>query len=279
MSVDSFVPEIWAAELLVPLEREHIYASPTVVNRNWEGLIANVGDTVRVNSVSDPTIINYVPNVTVLTEEQLHTADQSLTITESKAFIFYVDDVDSKQALPGLMPQAIQRTRYGFVNIVDLYISSFYTKVIPDNSLGTVAIVNPVDTIDRLTDLAVKLDEGDIPRAGRWAVVPPWFHGKLTRTDEFIGATPEQAVINGFVGRAAGFDIHKSNNSPLVTGDDYAVLAGTNQAISYAEQIPPGSVEAYRSHVRFADVVRGLHLYGAELMRPEFLGLMIASKT
>jgi hypothetical protein len=65
---------------------------------------------------------------------------------------------------------------------------------------------------------------------------------------------------------------------PLVTGDDYSVLAGGgNMAISYAEQI--NKVEAYRPESAFSDAVKGLHLWGAKVIRPEGLAYALASQT
>ena len=55
MAITNFQPEIWAAQLLVSLKKTLIAAGPGVVNRNYEGQIANSGDTVRITSISRPT--------------------------------------------------------------------------------------------------------------------------------------------------------------------------------------------------------------------------------
>ena len=68
-----------------------------------------------------------------------------------------------------------------------------------------------------------------------------------------------------------------SNNAPLVTGDDYAVIAGYPKAISFAEQI--NKVEAYRPEDSFSDALKGLHVYGAKLVRPDGIATVIASQT
>jgi hypothetical protein len=95
----------------------------------------------------------------------------------------------------------------------------------------------------------------------------------------FVGSGSEAADargINGFVGRMAGFDVYVSNNVPFVAGPaEYKVLLGTSYATAYAEQI--SSVEAYRPELRFADAVKGLHLYGARVVYPDALALIIAN--
>ncbi|MFM9815864.1 P22 coat protein - protein 5 domain protein, partial [Streptomyces scabiei] len=96
------------------------------------------------------------------------------------------------------------------------------------------------------------------------------------RDDRFVRADASgstDALRNGFVGRAAGFNIVQSNNTPNPTGDDNVVQAGVNSAISFAEQI--NKTEAYRPESSFSDAVKGLALYGAKLVRPD--GIAIAT--
>src|SRR5690606_41560155 len=77
------------------------------------------------------------------------------------------------------------------------------------------------------------------------------------------GAAPR---AHGVGCAAAGSTIHKSNNAPDGSGDGKFIIAGYPGAVTYAEQI--ASVEAARMELRFADMVKGLHLYGALVTRP-----------
>ena len=60
MSLDTFVPEVWSKSLLSSLKKSLVIAAPGVVNRDYEGEITEQGDTVRINSISRPTIGTYV---------------------------------------------------------------------------------------------------------------------------------------------------------------------------------------------------------------------------
>ena len=119
-----------------------------------------------------------------------------------------------------------------------------------------------------------------IPRTGRWVVLPPWYHGLLVKDARFTGygTAPQNDVLqNGVVGKAAGFTILVSNNVPYTTSTTkFKIMAGSPMAWTYAEQI--NKVEAYRPEKRFADAVKGLHLYGAKLVRSTALALLIANK-
>jgi len=59
----------------------------------------------------------------------------------------------------------------------------------------------------------------------------------------------------------------------VVSGGGQLAIAGSSIATSYAEQI--SKVEAYRPQARFADALKGLHLYGGKVLRPQ--ALVVAS--
>ena len=91
-------------------------------------------------------------------------------------------------------------------------------------------------------------------------------------------ATPqgEDRLQNGLIGRAAGFNILRSNNvAKTSAGVSSKIIAGHSNAWTLAEQI--NQVEAYRPQLRFADAVKGLHLYGAKVTRPNAMAVLFAN--
>ena len=95
--VSTFIPQIWAAELLIPLREELVLASPVCVNSDYEGEIRGPGDQVHINSLNRPTVVDYSRNADV-NAQLLDTDDQILAIDHGKAFAFAVDDVDRIQS-------------------------------------------------------------------------------------------------------------------------------------------------------------------------------------
>lgn len=276
----SFIPEIWSAKVLVGLEKALVYGQPGIVNRDYEGEIQMQGDTVRIKSLSSPTIGTYTKNSTSITPETLTDAQRALYIDQSKYFAFEVDDIDQAQSPGGDLDTALQSATYGLRNVADQYIAALYTGAASANQIGTVSVTTAALAYTQLRKLATKLDEADVPDEGRWVVVPPWYHGLLLEEDKFVrvdASGTDQGLRNGIIGRALGFDVLKSNNAPLVTGDDYAVMAGHPMAISYAEQIV--KVESYRPEDAFSDAIKGLHVYGAKLVRPTAIATVVASQT
>lgn len=283
MAINNFIPTIWSAELLVSLKKSLVYGQEGVINRDYEGEISAVGDTVKISGIGAVTIIDYVKNGNLPDPEELTDNTRTLTITESKAFNFQVDDIDKAQQKPKVMQQAMAEAAYGLKNVADQFIASLAEGVAPQNTIGTTAapvvLANATEAYEYLVDLSTLLDEANVPEEGRFVVVPPFYEGYMLKDDRFVksGVLPaETRLLNGMIGQAAGFNVLKSNNVPNTAETAYKIIAGYNGAISYAEQI--NDVEAYRPEKRFADAVKGLHLYGGKLIRPEGIAVLTVNR-
>jgi hypothetical protein len=281
MSLNNFIPQVWSAQLLASLKKSLVFGQDGVVNRDYEGDISQYGDTVRINSVGAVTVGEYSTNGT-LNLQQLDSTQQSLLIDEQKYFNFMIDDVDKAQTNPKVMQQAMIEAAYGLRDEADKYIASLYVNAA--NGIGGAGgvVVNKDNAYEYLVDLSVILDENNVPAGQRWVIVPAWVHGMLLKDDRFVatGSTnADDTLANGMVGKAAGFDILVSNNISKSTDSVpvYRAMAGYRGAISYAEQV--SQVEAYRPENRFADAVKGLHLYGAKVVRPTGLAILNCKKS
>jgi N4-gp56 family major capsid protein len=258
MSIQNFRPEIWSANLLVALRKELVYGA--FINRDYEGEISEAGDTVRITSIGRPSIQTYVPNSTVITPEQVNDSQRTLVVDQSKFYSFAVDDVDARQAKGNVIPQSMNEAAFALADVMDQYIASFYTGIQAANALGSITInsaTTPTDVYDKvLVPLRTKLTKASAPKVGRSVAVTPEMYGCLLRDARFIRANESgttEGLRNAIVGRAAGFDIVESNNAPNTTGSEFAVIAGTNGAITFAEQI--NKIEAFRPQSSFADAV------------------------
>jgi hypothetical protein len=275
MAISAFKPEVWNANLLVALEKSLVYAAPGVVNRDYEGDIANYGDTVHITSLADPTVGTYTPH-TDITIEDVDDTDATLLIDQSKYFAFEVDDVEKRQAFNGgrVLTEQARKAAYKLRDVADLYVAGLMAAGVDAGNLiaeQTVSVSSTAKAYDVLVDLGVRLDEDNVPDEGRWAVVTPGFYGLLKKDSRFVGTGDAQAAAiraNGIVGEAAGFSIRKSNNAPNGPGAGAGklIITGYAGAVTYAEQI--NKTEAARKEKGFADIVKGLHLYGSKVVRP-----------
>jgi hypothetical protein len=152
----------------------------------------------------------------------------------------------------------------------------------PDGSTGE---ATPLEVLNRMARL---LDQQNVDRDGRWVVVDPVFaeqlndeNSKLLSSD-FASSNPD-ILRNGRIisGMVRGFRVYMSNNLPSIgngpgsvdtngSSSNYgAIVAGHDSAVATASQVE--KVETYRDNDSFADIVRGMHLYGRKILRPEAL--------
>lgn len=280
MAVTNFVPDIWTSRLLVSLRKAAVAGN--LVNRDYEGEIKRQGDSVKITSINDVTIGSYTAH-TDITVEDIDDATRSLLIDQAKYFAVELDDIERAQSLGNgsALTQAVDNAAYQLKDVADAFLLAAMNTAVQGtgNDLGTVAIHTTANNLyDAIVDLGVKLDESNVPDVGRFVVVSPSLHGRLQKLPNFIAAGDSKGAdtrTSGFIGEVSGLDIYKSNNLPAVT--DVAAtgglaIAGYRGATTYAEQIV--SVEAARMEKRFADMVKGLHVYGAKVVRPTGLAVV-----
>ena len=138
----------------------------------------------------------------------------------------------------------------------------------------------PLTVIARMSRL---LDQQNVDTQGRWLVVDPVFMELLKDEDSrlFNADFGGSGLQNGQVGtNIHGFRVYQSNNLPTVgTGPSFTgtnsttnygmIVAGHDSSVATAEQI--NKTETYRDPDSFSDIVRGMHLYGRKILRPEAL--------
>lgn len=277
MSIQRFVPIVWTSALMSSLKKSLVYAD--LCNKDYEGEIQSAGNTVKITSISRPTINTYTRN-TDITYEELTDAQRSLVVDQEKYWAVTVDDVDAAQAKASVVSEAMDEAAYGMADTIDQYVAAMYTQAQTANRVGTVSVTTGDLAYTQIRMLKLKLDQANVPQEGRWLICPPWYHSLLLENQKFtsfMNSQTTEPLYNGRVGRALGFDIRQSNNAPIVTGDDYVVMAGTSRAVTLARQLV--KTEAGRSEKRIGDWMRGINVYGAKVIRPEGIATLYASVT
>jgi len=284
MAFSNFIPTLWSARLQEHLDKVHVYGA--LVNRDYEGEIKKYGDTVKINMIGDITVKNYTPGTDIDAPEDLDGSQKELKIDQAKYVNFACDDVNAAQAKPKLMDKAMERAAYAINDVTDGFLAGLMAAGATNHgaTLGTDAtplVPTATTAYDMLVDLAVDLTEKNVSKAGRFCVVPAFFHGLLLKDSRFVGNGTDynKAILEGGeVGVAAGMRIYVSNNVPNTTGTKYKIVAGTSAATTFAEQILANTMEAYRPERRFADAIKGLHVYGAKVTQGNGLSVLTVNK-
>jgi len=145
------------------------------------------------------------------------------------------------------------------------------------------ATASPLMVLARMARL---LDTQFVDTAGRWIVIDPIFLEVLKDEDartlnaDFGGSGLQNGLV---LNNLHGFKVYVSNSLPKIgsgpgtsgsanqSSDFGIIVAGHGSAVATAQQIT--KTESYRDQESFADIVRGMHLYGRKILRPEALAV------
>ena len=178
----------------------------------------------------------------------------------------------------------LDATDFGNLTIAGTATAGDSVPLAPRLPGATALSATTVSPLTVLARMARKMDTANVDARGRWVVIDPVFVEMLKDEDSRMlnGDFGGSGLQNGLVlNNIHGFRVYVSNALPAKgTGagtsgvaaqdDNYGVIvAGQDDAVASAEQI--NKVENYRDPDSFADIVRGMHLYGRKILRPEAL--------
>lgn len=270
MAITNFIPEVWSASILEALRAKLVF--PSLCNRDYEGDIREAGDTVHITGYDDVTVKKYTRGTNITVDAVTDANKGTLTIDQSDYFAFKVNDLDKVQAKADLTGNFTNSAAYNMALNVEKYISGLMDKAATAPA-KTISVTTPSDAYLAVVEARKRLDKQNVPTEGRWIVVSPDFYALLLQDSRFIEGTEagHNTLLNGVVGSVSGFTVVESNNVPTVSGkpSKQSIIAGTNAATTFAQQV--NKVEAMRMQDDFADMVRGLDLYGGLVVRPECL--------
>lgn len=252
---------------MLPLLKESLVYG-NLFNQDYIGEVSK-GNALKIASVGSVTIEDYT-RYDDLEGQNASDASVTLSIDKAKAFSIVLDDLDEVQALPNIMSAYLVEATHGLKKELEgdlaAALSSAATLVTGFGTSDTPIEVNSSNICTQLRSMALAMDNALVPRNGRSIVLPPWAVEKLAIAS-IVNATDNTAVMaNGSVGRYAGFDIFMSPLVPNTTNAKYEILAANPMAATYAVQIE--KTEVLRHPTQFADIIRGLCVYGAKATRP-----------
>jgi hypothetical protein len=284
----NFIPEIWSGKLLVKFYAATVSAA--ICNTDYEGEIKDVGDVVQIRTVPDIVIRNYVKNQS-LQIQRPDSPKKDMPIDKAKYFNFICDDIDKHQTDVALMDSwsrdASQQMK---IEVDEEFLGDVFSDADADNQgitagvksndidLGVSTdpvIISKASVLDFLVDVGTVMDEQNLPEESRWAVIPPWFAGMIKKSDlkdASLAGDGTSIMRNGRIGMIDRLTIYVSNllNDQSDSGyTTYDAIAGHKSAISWASQMT--KMESLRAESTFGTLVRGLNVYGYQVLKPEAL--------
>ena len=293
-----FLPKIYSKKVLNFFRKASVVEA--ITNTDYAGEISAFGDSVRI--IKEPVIsVSDYTRGSDTTQTKLTDQEISLVVDSAKAFKFIVDDIETNMSHVNFKEVATSSAAYALRDSYDAaVIASMFSGVStssPDHALGADAAAatqtmgqhqggsnsidllgsdgTGTDPLDVMSFMAKLLDEQSIPEEGRWFVAPPSFYNELAQSGSKLLSVDFNAgqgsIRNGLVssGKLRGFDMYKSNNVAAASTATGKIMAGHISSTATAQTII--STEVLRDPSSFGDIVRGLHVYGAKVLRPEAL--------
>lgn len=291
----TFIPEVWSGKLVEKFYDATVFGD--IANTDYEGEIANMGDKVQIRTTPTMTIRDYQKGGT-LTYERPESPNVTLNIDKAKYFAFVVDNIDRFQSDINLMDDWAGDGGEQMKIAVDTQIlGDIYVDVPAANkgltagrksasynlgATGTPFVLTVANVVEAITAAAAVGDEQNWPETGRWMVIPAWMRFILMNSDlknASLAGDETSILRNGRLGMIDRFMIYVSNNLAAVTDGAftvYNILFGHKSGLTFASQMT--QMDTLKAESTFGDLVRGLNVYGYEVIKPESLGLLYARK-
>jgi|TARA_Y100000114_G_scaffold77831_1_gene71606 hypothetical protein len=290
-----FLPKVYSKQVLNFFRKASV--AEAITNTDYAGEIAAFGDTVRIIKEPEITVDQYERGQAI-TATKLTDQEVTLIIDIANAFKFIVDDIETNMSHVNFRDVATSSAAYALRDAFDSgVIATMFSGVSassPNHVLGSDNATDLAagtfdgtgnldigfdssehDPIDVLGHMARLLDEQNVPEEGRWFLASPDFYEVLASSSSKLLSVDYNAgqgsIRNGLVssGLLRGFNMYKSNNIAATSNAAGKCLAGHISSTATAQTIT--NTEVLRDPDSFGDIVRGLHVYGAKVLRSEAL--------
>ena len=294
-SGNNFMPDVYSKKVLNFFRKASV--AEAITNTDYAGEISAFGDSVKIIKEPVITVDQYERGGSV-TATTLTDNEVTLVVDTANAFKFIVDDIESSMSHVNFKEVASSSAAYALRDAFDTgVIAKLFAGVpasSPNHILGSDNATDLAagtfdgtgnldigyasgehDPIDVLSHMARLLDEQNVPEEGRWFLANPEFYEQLVQTSSKLMSVDFNAgqgsIRNGLVssGKLRGFDMYKTNNIAATTNAAGKCIAGHISSTCTAQTII--NTEVVRDTASFGDIVRGLHVYGAKVLRPEAL--------
>ena len=290
-----WMPAVYSKKVLNFFRKSSV--AEAITNTDYAGEITAFGDSVKI--IKEPTITVYTyERGADVTQTKLTDAEITLIVDTANAFKFIVDDIETSMSHVNFKEVASSSAAYALRDAFDEgVIATMFSGVSassPNHILGSDNATDLAagtfdgtgnldvgfasgehDPIDVLSHMSRLLDEQNVPEEGRWFLANPQFYEQLVQSSSKVLSVDYNAgqgsIRNGLVssGKLRGFDMYKSNNIASTSNAAGKCIAGHMSSTATAQTIT--STEVIRDPDSFGDIVRGLHVYGAKVLRGEAL--------
>lgn len=290
----NYQPEVYSGKLVEKFYKTTVFGE--IATTDYEGEIAGFGAQVKIRTVPDINISNYVVGEG-LGNQYPASNSVTLVVDKAKSFSVALHTVDMRQADVDMADIFANDASIQLRIAADAdMLETIPADVSADNSgptagadsnsinLGdssTPVSVTKTDVVDFIVNCGTVLDEQNVPDEGRWFVAPPWFMALIKQSDLRIASLAGDGVSiarNGKVGEIDRFMMYQSRNLLRQTSPGPATycLFGHSAGLTFAAQIIEN--EMISNPNDFGYIIRGLMVYGFEVINPTTIATAVVRR-
>ncbi len=272
MSLKNFLPTVWNSAISTELERLCVFIENT--NRQYEGEVKNLGDSVRILGVAKPTI--YTTNsseITLPTAEQIEDTAITMNINQIAYFNYMINDLDASQMAKGGIAKALNtETSEGLACEMDKFVADMSNDKLAVLDNKTAYQITKDNILEKIDSALTTLYKNDVNQSAKITLtVSPQFYMLLKQAYIRLDTDNSLMMTNGRVGKYGNVEVKMSNNVATKNGVELIQLK-TDRAIAFCN--PTVHTEAYRPENRFSNAVKGFVLYDGKIVRPKEMVVM-----
>lgn len=262
--MSNFKPMFWSKYCQTELTKE-------LVMGNWcdykfEGEIKK-GNKLKIVGANRPTIVQYKKG-TNLTPENIGDNSQYLEITESDAFCYEVDDIDKAQKVEGYLETQFDEAKNALAEKAEKFVGTFAQKALAEMTSSSIEITenNAISVVD---DAHIALyKKGVTAKTPLAADLGAKHIVKMRSALAKLFTENVEYVKNGAIGKYGNTFLRLATCLYNDGTDEYEMIR-TKKAIAFAGQID--KIKRSDNPYGFGEIIKGLHVYGAKLVRPKEL--------
>ena len=266
MSVAVFKQTLWSKKIQNALDT--LTGLRTHCDYQFEGEI-KAGNKLKITGSVAPTIGTYVPG-TDITIENVEGNDQELVIDQFKYFARYFDNVDKAQSIPGVLENDSKECAKYLHEEGDKYVASILKAGVEAGTIAkSASAITPSKTnvVGAVEDGLVALYEKNVkPTDELYGEFSPKFYSMLRQSLTEVLTNNVELAKKGAVGKYNNVMVCIENLLPTTESVKYNFIR-TSKAVAFAGQVD--TVKAIEKEKGFGDIVKGLYVFGAKVVRPE----------
>lgn len=273
MSIKNFIPEIWSASILENFHNQAVLTDLT--NRDYEGEVKS-GSKIHIPGIVDVEVKDYKTGVVenpkgggklprTTAPDELSDTGIDLVIDQEKSFDFLVDDIDrvqSDQSFDAYTDSASLGLVEDAEEFLTAMLSTGGTKV-----SGATAPTDWASAYGVVLKVRGELTKAKVPQANRVLLINASFEQYLlsdgSKLTTFDKSNSSEGLREATIGRLLGFDVV---TSPWMDDSKPTAIGLHTRSVAFVSQVE--KIESLRAEHKFADRIRGLHVYGGKILRP-----------